>query len=387
MLSRKIIFLLILPIISSCGLNAQNLPEQKNISNNSIINSNIGTLKFSKVQDSKLSEYNNLLNRNLSGSNNTVTSNSSANRQSTVLSLAPESKMSAPVSNTVMRYFPCCGGVFWDEYAVVDFEEAKQSGFTGTYIEALNKVVKPIVSQLPSDVRLVNTSGSSDLDGINKVTKENKKLMPYMDYQWYFNFVSSSEKSVYSINIGEKEILVLKQKWGLKKLNFENIKIDSKDAIKIFYDAIKNKDLKSTDNQEQYLPNNAEILYDIHKESTSWYFYLENDKNNLIWSISMNINYYNYPLPVVKNTDMPASSSGAGVINPGEEISKQYKEPYYWYSGGYARIDATTGKILSFSRPVRYKNNVIEPNPIPTNEPLSPTPTLEPVPLPAEEKK
>jgi hypothetical protein len=369
MLSRKIIFLLILPIISSCGLNAQNLPEQKNISNNSIINSNIGTLKFSKVQDSKLSEYNNLLNRNLSGSNNTVTSNSSANRQSTVPSLAPESKMSAPVSDTVMRYFPCCGGGFWEEYAVVDFEEAKQSGFTGTYLEALNKVVKPIVSQLPSDVRLVNTSGSSDLDGINKVTEENKKLMPYMDYQWYFNFVSSSEKSVYSINIGEKEILVLKQKWGLKKLNFENIKIDSKDAIKIFYDAIKNKDLKSTDNQEQYLPSNAEILYDVPKESTSWYFYLENDKNNLIWSISMNINY-NYPSASV-NT----------------EVSRASVEPTYWYSGGYARIDATTGKILSFSRPVRYKNNFIEPNPIPTNEPPSPTPTLEPVPLPAEEKK
>jgi hypothetical protein len=171
-----------------------------------------------------------------------------------------------------------------------------------------------------------------------------------------------------------KKQKVLRQKWGLRKLEFENIKIDSKDAIKIFSDAIKNKDLKSTDNQEQYIDPNSEILYDIPKENTSWYFNLENDKNNLVWSVSMNINY-NYPIPAVMNPDTVVSSEGAS----GVSFAKPYIGPTYWYSGGYARIDANTGKLLNFTRPVKYKNNVVEP--YPTKEPYYP-PTATALPEP-----
>lgn len=374
MLSKKIVFLLIPVIINSCGVTTGNIANPNG--SNSTVNTSIGTLNFSKVQDSKLAEYNNLLNRNLSGVNSTGASDSSMSRPMPAPSMAPESKMVAPGADIAMRYFPPYGGGgFWEEYAVIDFEEAKQNGFTGTYLEALNKVVKPIISQLASDTRLVNTSGSSDLGGTNKVSEETKKLMPYMDYQWYFNFVSSSKKEVYSINISEKEVLVLRQRWGLKNLEFENIKIDSKDAIRIFSDAVKNKDLKSTDNQEQYISPNSEILYDIPKENTSWYLYLENDKNNLVWSVSMNINY-NYPMPAVMSSDTTVSSGGS----VGVASATPYIGPSYWYSGGYARVDANTGKLLNFTRPVKYTNNVVEP--YPTKEPYPPTATATAMPVP-----
>ncbi|GIW22446.1 MAG: hypothetical protein KatS3mg068_1453 [Candidatus Sericytochromatia bacterium] len=388
MLSKKIAFLLVPVIISSCGVttgNIANSNEQNNVSNNKIINTSTGTLRFNKITNDKLAEYNNLLNRNLSSapnissninsrnnvSDSIVSSNSSTS--SVAPSIGAESKMTiAPSADIAMRYFPPYYGGFWEDYTVIDFEEAKQEGFSGTYLEALNKIVKPIISQLAPDIRLVNTSGNSDVEGNNKISEETKKIMPYMDYyQWYFNFVSSSQKEVYSINISQKEVLVLRQKWGLKKLDFENIKIDSKDAIKIFSDAIKNKDLKSTDNQEQYLPKDGEIIYEI-PENTSWYFYLENDKSNLIWSLSMNINY-NYPIP------LESTVSSSGTTSAVE--ARPYTPPSYWYSGGYARIDATTGKILSFTRPVRYKNNA-DPYPKETVPPMPPIPKESPSALP-----
>jgi hypothetical protein len=182
MLSKKIVFLLIPVIINACGVTTGNITNPNG--SNSTVNTSIGTLKFSKVENSKLAEYNNLLNRNLSAPNVNAPASSDSSMGSgssarmSAPSIAPESKMVAPGLDIAMRYFPYGG--FCEEYAVIDFEEAKQSGFTGTYLEALNKVVKPIISQLASDIRLVNTSGSTNLEGANMVSEETKSIKTKM---------------------------------------------------------------------------------------------------------------------------------------------------------------------------------------------------------------
>ncbi|MBC7476042.1 MAG: hypothetical protein H7263_17300 [Candidatus Sericytochromatia bacterium] len=365
----------------------------------------LGTLTFSKVTDDKVAQYNGMISQNVAKSNaqNPSTdsapsggANSSAPMVAAVGSArADGARLASPIS-----YFPTPGA--FEEYTVVNFEEAKTKGFSGTYLQALNQIVKPIIIALGSDARLVNSSGSSDANGVNITNptpspsngKDIGIYQPYYNnYQWQFTYASSSKKEVYNISISSQETLVLKQTWGLKDLNPADIKIDSKDAINVITKAIINKSFVSPDantNSTDYYNPQQETLYEIPK-NTNWYLYLEKENGNLIWNINLNINYdNNYPIAYAASppsygvsdsvgvstsvTTVNSSSSpipaGSPSISPTTmptsvpyPVYSYPPTPEYWYSGGYARIDATTGKILSLVRPSRYKNVIYPPTP------------------------
>ncbi|MEK7432087.1 MAG: hypothetical protein AABZ74_03055 [Cyanobacteriota bacterium] len=442
-------------IISGCQNNTLPLPSGNNTgtstgNNNSntnpvvnTVSTPIGEFKFKKVETDKLVQYNQLVSQSTQNNNKGLASNvaevassnasgsatpaiapmaSSAGGASTVAPMAPmvraagdsavSSSMAFPVS-----YFPYSGA--FEEYTVVDFEEARSSGFVGSYAEIISKIIKPTISSIASDARMTNANGNLDKNGLNKNLPQptnSATPMPYYyggaNYQWSFTFVSSSKKEVYNFYVSSTETLILRQKWGLKDLALDSIKIDSSEAIKILTNAIKDKSMNST--QNQYLGTNSELLYDIPSDKdVSWNLYMELEKNKVIWNVNMNINYspYSYPYPMPLAVD---GSSGSGVAPAGSSVVSSdgtttsignagsakpeiARVPDYYYSGAYARIDAETGKILMFNRPNRTK---YEPYPvysgysgpdypvgIATSQPAVAPPPSTPVPMPAEVKQ
>lgn len=369
-------------------------------------NVEVNGFKFTKVSQSDLAKYNNLVSQNAQAIQNknevalapqpsaapNMASSSGGYAGSTSSVAMPMSAsvgyaggVSADMSRSAfpMSYFPY-GGTF-EEYTVVDFEEAKSAGVVGSYSDIITKVIKPVIKKLASDARMTYVNGNLDANGLNKNEPQpTGSAMPvpnyyYNQYQWTFTFVSPANKEVYNFYISSESTLILKQKWGLKDLSYDNVKIDSSQAIKIVTDAIKNKTTPTTNQDISYMGSNTEFIYDLPK-NLNWYLFLEKEKNALIWNINLNINY-NYPnYPVMPMYDV-VTSSGEGVSSGSSGSSSDVYSPIgipptvkptqapieYWYSGAYARIDATTGKILQFTRPTRTK---YEPNPIYTAYPV-----------------
>jgi hypothetical protein len=273
--------------------------------------------------------------------------------------VSPESaiKFSGPIYG---GYFPAPGP--FEEYVMVDYQEAKSEGFTGTYLDTYNKKVKPLIAAWSADARHTSSNGSTDDAGLNKSTgntTDPNQPNYYNPYQWQFTFASASKKEVYSIFVSSTETLVLRQKWAIKNLNLADIKIDSNAAIKIYTDIIADKGAKSPDNQDQYqyTPQpNSEVLYSI-PEKGSWYFYLNQEKEGLVWNINLNFNNYydggGRPIPLTMTdtpvvTPPPKEPSVLPSFSPPQPVERTY------YSGGYARINAKTGEVISFNRPMKY---------------------------------
>ena len=380
MLNKKIksasVLISAMLLMTACGTTVNTITNPANTgsvaTNNSSTISSPSNLTFSKVSEAKVAEYNNLLTKNVTsnqaqGSGGGVTTQvSPTSPQISAPSPGSAAGISARSSDMAMApymsYFPGVGP--FEEYTVTDFDEARTTGFSGTYIEALNKIVKPVIKGLGNDARMTSSNGSSDANGINKsddVQNNNNsgkpEIMPYpinsnyQQYQWQFTYVSSSKKEVYSIFVSTRETLVLKQKWGIKDLSPDDIKIDSNSAIKLISEAIVNRNSISSppDSQPQYTSPGNETLYEIPK-NTSWYLYLEKEKGKLIWNINMNIMNYAQPMPLY---DTGTTNAGSAMTKPDLAPIQQ---PEFWYSGGYARIDAANGNILTLVRPSRYKN-------------------------------
>lgn len=364
-------------ILSACTNGVSGVAvDPVNTDSNTVVSTELGDLKFTKVAESKIAEYNSLLSKGQTGG--AVAQNESATptmAPSVAMDSAVSSRAAGVVSSDAkmaaypMMYFPNPGP--FEEYTVVDFEESKLKGFTGTYLKTMSQIVRPLVLKLASDARMVNSSGSTDQEGKtieNPNTNSNSngvEIYPvYNQYQWSFTFVSVSKKEVYSINVASNETLVLKQKWGLRNLDISKIKIDSSDAIKILSDAIKSK--TSVENEQKpYTEPNGEVLYEIPKNAT-WYFYLEQEKGSLVWNVNMNIydpqpvQDCGRPIPLAAETSVSTDANSTTVSSGGSASAIApcvYTPPAYWYSGSYARIDASTGKIVYFSRPVKWKNN------------------------------
>ncbi len=355
MLNNKIkkasVLMSLLLIMTGCGTNLNTTVDTSDYNTNtSSTLSKSSDLKFNKVMETKLAEYNSLITKNTT-SNQGVSNNALSTTMPMVGGVSPYARSTAPY----ISYFPGVGP--FEEYTVIDFEEAKTAGFSGTYLDTLNKIVKPVLKGLGNDSRMVSSNGSSDSAGINKSEEATQpsvaEISPvpyntnYQQYQWQFTYVSSAKKEVYSIFVSTKETLVLRQKWGIKDLSPNDIKIDSNSAIKIISDAIVNKNYIEPDNGQNYVSSGTETLYEIPKDTT-WYLYLEKEKGKLIWNINMNIlNYYPVPMPLYD----PAVTSNNSQVKPAYPT-----QPEYWYSGGYARIDAESGAIIDLNRPTRYKN-------------------------------
>ncbi|MFN8674030.1 MAG: hypothetical protein U0457_18365 [Candidatus Sericytochromatia bacterium] len=418
-------------ITSGCNNATNLLPSNNNGNTNTqntspsveTVNTPVGEFKFKKVSTDKVAEYNSLISQNIQNQNtqnNKALASGASGKESMADSAvnvatspaiapmpapssAPSSggagvSYSAPAiavappmdmarSSFPVSYFPYPGA--FEEYTVVDFEEARSNGFVGTYAEIVSKIIKPTIKNLASDARMTYSSGNLDKDGLNKnqpqPTANPNQPQPYVtampyyygynNFQWSFTFVSSAKKEVYNFYISSNETLILRQKWGVKEINLDNIKIDSSDAIKLVTNAIKNKDFKSEQdktlmNTVPYYSPNSELLYDIPKDKDlSWNLYMElGEKGKVYWNVNMNINYYT---PITYDVPVPAGSAYAGSVgySSGSSVavdagSPTYIKPTaapridYYYSGAYARIDAETGSILIFNRPTRTRQEV-----------------------------
>lgn len=342
--------LLALLNLTGCG--------QQSIGTNT--NPNLSTeLKFNKISSERETQLKSLINSSTATNTDQAGSGTSSTANNPV-SVPPQAPSAMPAKGATVGsyvspyYFPQPGN--FEQYVVTDYQEAKKEGFSGTYLAALDKVVKPLVSTLASDSKLVNTSGSTDENGMNKSINNQQQVPEYSPYQWQFTYTSTSKKEVYNIYISEKETLVLKQTWGILNMNTQNIKIDSNTAINTIKEAVKNKDFQLPDNQFIYYGSDAEPVYELPAK-TVWYFYLEMDKGDLVWNINFSVPYdlpvptpVDKPLPTVEVTSAPVAGgdSNTGVSTPVTPSTAIY------YSGGYARINAATGKIITFNRPVKY---------------------------------
>lgn len=236
-------------------------------------------------------------------------------------------------------------GNTFEEYVVSDFEEAKTTGYTGSYLSIIKDVINPIVVGLSTDSRLISTYGNTNKSGVTaKVPVPSPSIIPTPNpsaspdpqatytpypyaysytptYQWQFTYVSSAKKEIYSILVSSEEVLVLKQKWKLKELSNNDIKIDSNQAIEIAEKAIKNKNYPAP----EYYPNDmATYLYEIPEDANLSYNLAEEGKGVLVWNINITINGY---------------------------------DPDYYYNNGYAKVNAQTGELISFQRIAKMKNN------------------------------
>lgn len=267
------------------------------------------------------------------------------------------SKSAALVSrDTASRYFsPYYGGNSFEEYVVTDFEEGVTTGFSGSYLDAYKKIVQPVLKAWSSDTRLVNVSGSTDDKGNNKDLNVSTQIQPYYydQYRWSLTFASASKKEIYTFYIGEKETYISRQKWGLKNLTPDNITIDSNRAIEIYKEKVADKTFKTPSDQNYYGSTNSELLYTVPDGGT-WNFYLQQENDTLVWNINVYFptKYDNQPVVVAS----PAPASSASPQTP--VFQKPQPIINISYSGGYAKIDAKTGKLIDMSRIVKYTNSI-----------------------------
>ncbi|MFN8578978.1 MAG: hypothetical protein U0354_19290 [Candidatus Sericytochromatia bacterium] len=331
----KKILLLSLLLIYSCSSNTPSQPNNNNQVNNNTSQSKdkqtnnfssneIAGLKFNKVSDQNVNLINNQ--QKSQGKSGSV-SNSAA-------PLAPSSDMvsrqgvSAPEMSRIGKP-DIYGGYFnsqnpFEEYIMIDYQEAKTKGSNGSFLESYNSIVKPIIKEWTNDYKSTYIYGN-----INDNNQNNDVNINGFPYTWQYTYVSPSKKEVYSILISSKETLVLRQKWVLKNFIDTNIKIDSVRAIKIFSDKVKDKNYNSEYDNNNLSPN-SKPMFEI-PDNTYWTFYLSQEKDYLVWNINTN---YIYPT-------IPPIQNGQSYTNT-------------WYSGGFARINAETGEIISMSRPVKY---------------------------------
>ena len=305
----------------------------------------IAGLKFNKISDQNIGLINNQNNnRNQSKASQTGVSPNSLSNPQAPLPLGASQRANGSTADAAVgkggaeSSRSSYGGYFasqnpFEEYAMTDYEEAQTKGFTGTFIETYNAMVKPLIKEWTNDAKASSVYGNagSDGKGIDNVANW------YSPYQWQYTYVSQSKKEVYSVLVSSKETLVLRQKWNLKNLNDQNIKIDSSTAIKTFIEKIKDKNYNAEYDNNNLGPN-SQPLYDI-PPNNYWTFYLSQEKSSLIWNINTN---YLYP------TVAPQPLNGQSYVNT-------------WYSGGYAKIDASTGVLLYMTRPVKYTETVQMP--------------------------
>lgn len=356
MFVKKSILLILPLILLSCSVQQPSAPTGTTDTSNTTDNQNTtinSALKFNKISDKNKNIANNVAQQGAGGN---VAESATASRNVTPamapsvgatsdMAIAPSSKMIAP------GYYPRGGGNF-EEYIILNAEEATTEGFNGTYLDAFKKVVKPILSSWARDARLTYSNGNADNNG-----KNNGSFAESYEssYQWVFNYASAEKKETYNIMISSKETLVIRQRWIIKNLNADEIKVDTTEAIKLYVSKISDKQTKASDNQETYVGPNAEILYAL-PDKVTWNFYLNQEESGLVWNVNMNINIVNpRPVPMATPVTKPSSTPGQLVFKT-PEPPQTYEN--IWYSGGYARINAKTGEVLSFTRPVKYTEKI-----------------------------
>lgn len=347
-------------LLTSCSTqqvvpNPANSPSNTNVSTTS---TNQAGFEKSEINGIKFKKADPIAQAN---TGNTATVNSPAPsvapQAGSAASMGEASKSASMVSGDVAsgRYFaPYYGGNSFEEYVITDFEEGVTAGFSGSYLDAYKKIVQPVVKEWASDTRLVNVTGSTDDKGNNKNLNTQPNQPYYYDqYRWSLTFASASKKEVYTFYIGEKETYISRQKWGLKNLVAENITIDSTKAIEIYKEKVADKTFNNPNEQNYYKGLNSELLYTV-PEGGTWSFYLQQEKDTLVWNVNVYFptKYENQPVTIASSTPTATASPQSPVFQKPQPVIN------ISYSGGYAKIDAKTGKVIDMSRIIKYTNTV-----------------------------
>lgn len=302
--------------------------EQQNINKENKFSGNeIAGLKFNQVSDQNVNLINNQKANSQNRNNAPQASPQNPSQASdSALINTPQPSLASGKSDIFGGYLNSQNP--FEEYIMSDYQEAKTTGFNGSLLEGYTKIVKPIIKEWTSDAKATYIYGNLNQNGSLEASDN-----IYSPHPLQYTYVSPSKKEVYSILVSQKETLVLRQKWILKNFIDSNIKIDSQKAIQIYNDKVKDKNY-NTEYDNNNLSQNSQPLYEIPNNSY-WTFYLSQEKDYLIWNINLN---YTYP------TIAPVPNNQAYTNT--------------WYSGGYAKINAQTGELLSMSRPVRYTETV-----------------------------
>jgi hypothetical protein len=184
----------------------------------------------------------------------------------------------APAMGMVAPYY--YGGYWGNEYELISTTEAKTGGYQGTYQQALDSVVKPMVNDWATDAVLRSVSGITDGAGINpkaspmpsppmpqidpsasvspdearKLAEAGKMasmpaMMPY--YQppagWRFEYASRAKRESLHFFVTAESTLVVKQAYRERTQDLTGARLNSAEVIAIVTKAIQNKSIQAND--------------------------------------------------------------------------------------------------------------------------------------------
>ena len=162
---------------------------------------------------------------------------------------------------------------------------------------------------------------------------------------WSFIYTSTKLHETLNINVSEKETRITRQTWTLRNIAISKVKIDSNTALQKVTAAVKDRTFKP----DEIYPSGyeqVEVLYEI-PASAIWDVRLEQNNQKLYWGISFSM----YAGPV----SIPGwNPSAVAIVTPTPSPSATSSEAQFYYSGGYATVDAETGEISSLTRIKKY---------------------------------
>ena len=243
----------------------------------------------------------------------------------------------------------------FEEWIPVSVTEAYMEGMTGTYKDVMEQKINPVINSWADDARLTYSIGYPSDTGVNaKIQIPASITRPG---GWHFVYASSKMHETLTINVSDKETIIIKQKWDLSNIKTSTLKIDSNAAITKVIESIKNPKFMPEDSSSYLYPCAVQILYEIPA--------------NLVWDIMLyedtqdNKNYWRVHFAVSSTTVPQVYTSASPIPTPAVFPDT--------YTDGSALVDAETGEILSLKR-IGKTNGSLLPNPIPSGWTCSASP-------------
>lgn len=299
--------------------------------------------------------------------------------------IAAPAMMPAPDMHVPVGYWP--GG----DYDLAESSEAKAPGFSGTFSEVLDKHIRPLVQGWAGDASLRAAGGYADDKGVNPATGDS--VRPYAD-GWRFTYFSPVKMESLSFLVNGNQTLVLKQRFKSREQDIQSPALGSTEVITIVTKAITDRNAVANDPEMgkgggsvgiavpgiavnptvavdappppmdagnassagsatapampiHHAPQ-EEIIYEV-PAGAKWDLNLYREPNRLVWNVSLMV-------------EMPETA----VSSDGKRTG---------YGGGWARVDANSGALLSLERPRKYTfvEGVGGPEPRPMPHPAAQT--------------
>jgi hypothetical protein len=312
---------------------------------------------------------------------------------------APSMAMPAP-----MPYY--YGGSYWgNEYELVSTSEAKTGGFQGTYQQTMDSVVKPLVADWATDAVLRSAGGMTDATGVNlkaspmpsvapdtvatafpggdpAMPQTKPMVMPVYQQPtgWRFEYGSRAKRETLYFYVTADSTLVVKQAYRERVQDLSGAKLNSAEVIAIVTKAIQDKSIQANDPYQQVVSGgsvgiavpgvavapmpavaptasgNTSMPVGAPPPETRPSMPAEEELTtippNARWDLSLNLE--SLPTQTKPDGTNPAPMPTRLVWNISMQMDYINQTPGIGYSGAWARVDATTGALLSLNRPRKY---------------------------------